>query len=143
MEGCLGWQRRRRVERRGSGKKGWERARKENELQKKEKMVSARDGGWHHSAESDLGGGEGHIIRWSEVSALEDDDDLKERCLHSSRKLCSRLREEWGEWWIIIICARCYPEFCTGAGNITSHGFGEIALLICVLLPAVGEPNAY
>ena len=113
MEGCFGWERRRRVERRGSGKKGWERARKENELQKKEKMVSARDGGWHHSAESDLGGGEGHIIRWSEVSALEDDDDLKERCLHSSRKLCSRLREEWGKWWIIIIiiiCARCYPE---------------------------------
>ena len=113
MEGCLGWEGRRRVERRGSGKKGWERARGENELQKKEKMVSARDGGWHHSAESDLGGGEGHIIRWSEVSALEDDDDLKERCLHSSRKLCSRLREEWGKWWIIIIiiiCARCYPE---------------------------------
>ena len=113
MEGCFGWERRRRrVERRGSGKKGWERARGENELQKKEKMVSARDGGWHHSAESDLGGGEGHIIRWSEVSALEDDDDLKERCLHSSRKLCSRLREEWGKWWIIIIiiCARCYPE---------------------------------
>ena len=112
MEGCLGWERRRRVERRGSGKKGWERARGENELQKKEKMVSALDGGWHHSAESDLGGGEGHIIRWSEVSALEDDDDLKERCLHSSRKLCSRLREEWGKWWIIIIiiCARCYPE---------------------------------
>ena len=81
-------------------------------MQKKEKMVSARDGGWHHSAESDLGGGEGHIIRWSEVSALEDDDDLKERCLHSSRKLCSRLREEWGKWWIIIIiiCASCYPE---------------------------------
>ena len=112
MEGCLGWERRRRVERRGSGKKGWEMARGENELQKKEKMVSARDGGWHHSAESDLGGGEGHIIRWSEVSALEDDDDLKERCLHSSRKLCSRLREEWGKWWIIIIiiCARCYLE---------------------------------
>ena len=114
MEGCLGWEgRRRRVERRGSGKKGWERARGENELQKKEKMVSASDGGWHHSAESDLGGGgEGHIIRWSEVSALEDDDDLKERCLHSSRKLCSRLREEWGKWWIIIICARCYQELC-------------------------------
>ena len=122
MEGCLGWEgRRRRVERRErSGKKGWERARGENELQKKEKekMVSARDGGgWHHSAESDLGGGgEGHIIRWSEVSALEDDDDLKERCLHSSRKLCSRLREEWGKWWIIIICARCYHELCTEIG---------------------------
>ena len=33
----------------------------------------------------------------------------------------------------------CNTPNTTGAGNITSHGFGEIALLICVLLPAVGE----
>ena len=38
----------------------------------------------------------GGYMRWSEVSAVEDDAD-RMRCLHFSRRLCSKVREEWGK----------------------------------------------
>ena len=107
MEGCFSREERGPLR---SSKKGWETAAaaaaRENEVDakgpsavsatqvelQKEKAGRGRGGDGSHSDESDLGG----HIRWSEVSALED-DDMKERCLHFSRKLCSRVREEWGK----------------------------------------------
>ena len=110
MEGC--WGREERGPHR-SGKKGGEtaaaaEAARENEVDAKgpsaassatqvelQKEEAGRGRGGSHSDESDLGG----HFRWSEASALED-DDVKERCLHFSRKLCSRVREEWGKSYI-------------------------------------------
>ena len=108
-EGCFVREERRPM---GSSKKGWKTAAtsaRENEVDakgpsaasatqtelQKEEAGRGRGRGGSHSDESDLGG----HIRWSEVSALED-DDVKERCLHFSRKLCSRVREEWGKLYI-------------------------------------------
>ena len=111
VEGCFGREERKP---RRSSKKGWKTAAtataRENEvdakgasssatgtqaeLKKEEERAAAAaagHGGWHFD-ESHLGG----HIRWSEVSALED-DDMKKRCRQSSRKLCAKVREEWGK----------------------------------------------
>ena len=99
-EGCFVREERRPM---GSSKKGWKTAAtsaRENEVDAKgpsamqaEELQKKSGPGGRHSDERDLG--RGHI-RWSEVSAFED-GDMKRRCLHASRKLCSKVREDWGK----------------------------------------------